>query len=825
MFFNFTSTIFLNLEKFFSPEKIRESMKKLFVSILTAMLAVFNLAAAENDSAFGGHKVGVQCYTFNKNTLEETLAMLKPTGIKYLQAYGGQKVGFGIDAKFSPDLPQEDWAKIKKFVEDSGFKIMSFGTSTYADDEAIKKMFQFAEFFGAKEISCEAVGETLKIYDKYSKAFDIKVSLHNHDNEGKHNDYYDPYVVRKAIEGTSVYASPDTGNWGRAGIDAVAALKVLEGKLYSLHLKDLSAFGVYKKGKSEAYGTGVLNMKNILAELDRQNFDGILYLESGENSKDPMPYVKGCLDFLEKNQKGKIKIGQPRKIAVQAYTFRKFTIEEMADMLGKIGVHDVQLFPGQKISNDIPEKFSANLPKDLWEKTKIFFKEKKINPVSFGVVGIDTPEDAPALMEFLHYFGIPQFATEVTGEKLTAISKAAKAYNIEATIHHHASDSKSNTYYNPHVLAETIKEDGYMKAMPDTGHWARSGIDVIDSIKLLNGKIAGVHFKDHSIFGDLKSKCTEFGKGALNIPEILDELDRQNFDGYLIIENEHISDNPMPVVTQCVEYLRSKPVGMAFSNQPRKVALQTYSLSKLSFEETLQVCQKLGIKAVEAYGREGFCQRFTKEDKSGFGYHMPKEKWQSAKDMLAKYSVELLSIGVNSPKDEEDAENLFSFAKFMGVKTIATEVSGAEKLEFMDKLSVKYGIKVGIHNHAKDLKPEEAYYNPTVIKDILGKYPNLLAAPDNGHWARSGIDSVEGFKILQGKIMEIHFKDTSAFDDIKAECKIYAKGVLNMSEMLRELDRQNFDGYYVIEYEVKDVEPIEGIERCLNYLKLTPKHN
>ena len=39
-------------------------------------------------------------------------------------------------------------------------------------------------------------------------------------------------------------------------------------------------------------------MKGILAELDRQGFDGFLTLENENIPSDPLPTIKACVDYL-----------------------------------------------------------------------------------------------------------------------------------------------------------------------------------------------------------------------------------------------------------------------------------------------------------------------------------------------------------------------------------------------------------------------------------------------------------------------------------------------------------------------------------------------
>ena len=45
-----------------------------------------------------------------------------------------------------------------------------------------------------------------------------------------------------------------------------------------------------------------------------------------------------------------------------------------------------------------------------------------------------------------------------------------------------------------------------------------------------------------------------WGKGILNVKGMLQELKRQNFKGYFIVEYENNWDNSVPDIKKCLEY-------------------------------------------------------------------------------------------------------------------------------------------------------------------------------------------------------------------------------------------------------------------------------
>jgi sugar phosphate isomerase/epimerase len=87
--------------------------------------------------------------------------------------------------------------------------------------------------------------------------------------------------------------------------------------------------------------------------------------------------------------------------------------------------------------------------------------------------------------------------------------------------------------------------------------------------------------------------------------------------------------------------------------------------------------------------------------------------------------------------------------------------------------------------------------------------------PDVGHWFRNDIDVVKGLKMLKGTIASIHFKDVG---EDRKDC-VFGEGIMPVKEMLRELDSQKYDGWFVIEYENEWKDNIPSIKKCVEFLR------
>lgn len=75
-----------------------------------------------------------------------------------------------------------------------------------------------------------------------------------------------------------------------------------------------------------------------------------------------------------------------------------------------------------------------------------------------------------------------------------------------------------------------------MGATADTGQFASCGYDPADAIRKLAPRLRMVHLKDVKAKGS--DVNTLLGQGIANIPAVMRELHRQNFNGLVAVEYE-----------------------------------------------------------------------------------------------------------------------------------------------------------------------------------------------------------------------------------------------------------------------------------------------
>lgn len=246
-------------------------------------------------------------------------------------------------------------------------------------------------------------------------------------------------------------------------------------------------------------------------------------------------------------------------IAVQCWTFRKFSFFDTLEKVKELGINYLQPYPGQKLSDDMPDvKFDHNLDDEQIKRVKEKLDEYGIRVVSYGVVGFEnTEESMEKVFSFTKKMGILTIVTEPEFDDYTLLEQMVKKYQVNIAIHNHPEPSK---YARPETVLEHVKgRDERIGACADTGHWMRGRIKPVDALRMLEGRILDVHFKDRKDFGTKDAYDVPFGQGKADVRDILAELTLQNYKGYLSIEHENEEDvmNPIPPIKKGIEYIKS----------------------------------------------------------------------------------------------------------------------------------------------------------------------------------------------------------------------------------------------------------------------------
>jgi sugar phosphate isomerase/epimerase len=241
-----------------------------------------------------GWRLGCQAYSFNRFSFFEAVDKNASLGLKVIEAYPGQKLtkDGSVPGTFDMGMSDAAQAAVKKKLADAGMKLVNFGVQGMPGDEAgARKLFDFAKKMGIETIVSEPEAKLFTMLDKLTEEYKINVAIHNHP---KPSPYWDPDIMMKALEGHSkrIGACADTGHWVRSGLNPLECLKKIEGRIISLHFKDL------KNNSDVPWGTGTSDAKAMLAELKRQGFKGVFSVEYENNWDNSVPEIAKCVEFF-----------------------------------------------------------------------------------------------------------------------------------------------------------------------------------------------------------------------------------------------------------------------------------------------------------------------------------------------------------------------------------------------------------------------------------------------------------------------------------------------------------------------------------------------
>ncbi|MFM8413414.1 MAG: sugar phosphate isomerase/epimerase family protein [Planctomycetota bacterium] len=230
--------------------------------------------------------LGIQLYSLREFSVDQALDHAKALGLTQVEFYPGM---FPITADTAAI------AAMQQKVADRGLTISAHGVNRFTKDVAAnRKIFEFAKAAGIKTLGADPDPDSFASLDELVKEFDIRVAIHNHGPTHRYNKALD---VLGAIEKHDVRigACADLGHFIRSGERPTEVIRLLEGRLYGIHLKDFAE--MQDKTKGVILGQGHLDVPAVMQALVAVGFpaDGALSIEYEENPKDPIADLEACV--------------------------------------------------------------------------------------------------------------------------------------------------------------------------------------------------------------------------------------------------------------------------------------------------------------------------------------------------------------------------------------------------------------------------------------------------------------------------------------------------------------------------------------------------
>jgi sugar phosphate isomerase/epimerase len=250
---------------------------------------------------------------------------------------------------------------------------------------------------------------------------------------------------------------------------------------------------------------------------------------------------------------------------VAAYSFRQGTAFEAIEKTKACGGDVIEFFLWQSLATNYPgvvlnQNLSAEHLAAL--KAKLVATGVKPGGAYFNNSVFASPADIESnlrkLFTFARELGLRNLTGEPPKEHLDLIERMVKEYDVQLCIHAHPKNPAKPDYRNwdPAYLLSLLEgRDPRMGISLDTGHVYRSGLDAVAVADTFKDRILSVHLKD-VVEAKIKSKDVPYGQGIGDIPGVLNVLKKRGFKGYIAVEFDHLSDDVMRDVKQCLDVIR-----------------------------------------------------------------------------------------------------------------------------------------------------------------------------------------------------------------------------------------------------------------------------
>ena len=250
-----------------------------------------------------GWFIGAQAYTFKEFSAFEAIAKTKEAGGNVIEFYPGQVLKPGSTNKVHHTMSAAAMAELKAECARQGVRPVNYGVIAAKSPDDVHAIMDFAKKMGLYSVCTEST-ELIAAWEANAKEFDLKVAFHEHGGAMSNPKYkvWNPLYILGVVESRDqrVGACADLGHWCTSELKPVECLRILNGRIISVHLKDKATYG---KAPVVVAGQGVVDVAACLEELKKQKFDGHISVEHENDWKDSVPQVRADIDFVKAHAK------------------------------------------------------------------------------------------------------------------------------------------------------------------------------------------------------------------------------------------------------------------------------------------------------------------------------------------------------------------------------------------------------------------------------------------------------------------------------------------------------------------------------------------
>jgi len=268
-----------------------------------ALAANLNAVPIPESLRQNGWFIGAQAYTFKDFSAFEAIAKTKEAGGNVIEFFPGQVLKPGSPDKVHHSMSAAAMAELKAECARQGVRPVNYGVVGANNAAEVRAIMEFANKMELYSVCTEST-ELVADWEAAAKEFDLRVAFHEHGGSMSKPGYkvWNPLYILGVVESRDhrLGACADLGHWCTSNLKPIECLRILNGRIVSVHLKDKAANG---EAPVVVAGTGVVDVAACLEELKRQKFDGHISIEHENDWKNSVPQVRADIEFVKAHAK------------------------------------------------------------------------------------------------------------------------------------------------------------------------------------------------------------------------------------------------------------------------------------------------------------------------------------------------------------------------------------------------------------------------------------------------------------------------------------------------------------------------------------------
>jgi sugar phosphate isomerase/epimerase len=217
------------------------------------------------------------------------------------------------------------------------------------------------------------------------------------------------------------------------------------------------------------------------------------------------------------------------KLGIGCFTYHNLSVDDMIAELKALEIEEIEMSRGEFMNFSKP-------PVERFESFRSKIDAAGIKCVSYYAPTIKDEGDLDTAIRFGRILGVSNITGDPTGDILKYVDRKMTAEGLSFGIHNHYFKQKF-AYESPEDILNALRGlSDTVGCTLDVGHIVSCGYDTVDAVRKLGPRLKLVHLKDIQAPGGEIN--VPLGQGRAKIPEVMNELRRQNFRGLIAFEYE-----------------------------------------------------------------------------------------------------------------------------------------------------------------------------------------------------------------------------------------------------------------------------------------------